>query len=36
MEFVIAAFLGVWLVGAGILGYRQLKKDFRDEGKGKR
>lgn len=36
MEFVIAAFLGLWLVGAGILGYIQLKKDFRDEGKDKR
>lgn len=30
MEIVIALFIGVWLSGAGILAYRQLKKDFQE------
>lgn len=29
MEIVIALFLGVWLITASVLGYRQLKKDFK-------
>lgn len=28
MEIVIALFLGGWLTLAGVLGYRQIKKDF--------
>ncbi len=31
MEVVIAAFIGIWLSGAGVLAYRQLKKDFNGE-----
>lgn len=36
MEMIIAIFLGGWLVGAGVIGYRQLKKDFSDKGKNKK
>ena len=28
MEIVIALFLGGWLTLAGVLGYKQIKKDF--------
>lgn len=29
MEIVLAAFIGLWLSGASLLAYRQLKKDFK-------
>ncbi len=35
MEIIIAIFLGIWLSGAAILGYMQLKKDFDECKKGK-
>lgn len=37
MEIVIAIFLGSWLIGASILGYNHLKKEYKDvlEGKDK-
>ena len=28
MEIVVAAFIGLWLTIAGVLAYRQMKKDF--------
>lgn len=31
MEIVITIFIGTWLSAAAILGYVQLKKDFREE-----
>lgn len=30
MEIVIAVFIGAWLVCSSLLGYMQLKKDFKD------
>jgi hypothetical protein len=33
MEIVIAIFLGAWLSTAACLGYMQLKKDFKENGK---
>lgn len=35
MEIVIAAFIGIWLSIAAILGYLQLKKDFTKESEDK-
>lgn len=31
MEVAICIFLGVWLSAAAVLGYIQLKKDFKNE-----
>lgn len=28
MEIVVVAFIGLWLTVAGVLAYRQIKKDF--------
>lgn len=28
MEYFIAIFVGVWVSAAGLLAYRQIKKDF--------
>ena len=30
MEYVIAAFVGIWIAVAGLLAYRQIAKDFAD------
>ena len=33
MEIVVALFIGLWLTVASILGYCQVKKDFKEEKK---